>query len=236
MNTNSSIIKIDTNFALHTFLTAVSENGVHGLRISNQKLQYKQGDTWKNVLSDDIVISPNANNALKKLPNGYFVQSFLISSDSNNALVKKYDGYYVQKELNVAHISDINTINNRIDTEVYNINENINIISDKLLELSCDLTKVREFTYEDNTNQMALAADTSLLISPIDYVILNVRILVENKSNNNTAEFMTSEHDITTMTVSLDKLEIQQYDLGNATSLKVYANGNVKLYMRITYI
>ena len=47
---------------------------------------------------------------------------------------------------------------------------------------------------------------------------------------------MTSEHDITTMTVSLDKLEIQQYDLGNATSLKVYTNGNVKLYMRITYI
>ena len=83
---------------------------------------------------------------------------------------------------------------------------------------------------------MTLAADTSLLISPIDYVILNVRILVENKSNNNTAEFMTSEHDITTMTVSLDKLEIQQYDLGNATSLKVYTNGNVKLYMRITYI
>ena len=238
MNLRSSLIKVNSEANLHALLSVVSNGGVHGLRIKDQKVQYysKNELAWKDLLPQDIQISPNAYNALKKLPNGYYVEGFKISNEADNALVKKYDGYYVQKEKNVAHTSDINTINNRIDTEVYNINESINTISNKLLELSGDLTKVKEYIYDDNISEMTLVADISTLISPTDYVILNVRILVVNESDNNTAEIMTEEHGIQTMLVELDKSDVQQYDLGNANALKVYANGHVKIYIRITYI
>ena len=238
MNSRSSLIKVNSEANLHALLSVVSNDGVHGLRIKDQKVQYysKSELAWKDLLPQDIQISPNAYNALKKLPNGYYVEGFKISNKADNALIKKYDGYYVQKEKNVAHTSDINTINNRIDTEVYNINESLNTISSKLLELSGDLTKVKEYIYDDNTSEMTLVADISTLISPTDYVILNVRILAVNESNNNTAEIMTEEHGIQTMLVELDKSDVQQYDLGNANALKVYANGHVKIYIRITYI
>ena len=236
MSNNSSLIKINNEVALHSFLLATSENGVHGIRIYNQKFQYKYNDTWRDVLSSDIPISPNANNALKKLSNGYFVQSFLISNDSSNAIVKRYDGYYVKKEIDVAHLSDLNSLRSSINTQINNINNNITLISDKLLELGNEITKIREYVYEDITTVLTLVADASLLINPSDYVILNIRILVQNKSNNSVAELKFTEYDINTMTISLEALEVQQYDLGNAASVKIYTNGNVKLYVRITYV
>jgi len=238
MNSKTSLIKVNSEANLHALLSVLSDDGVHGLRIKDQQVQYysKTELAWKDLLPQDIQISPVAYNALKKLPNGYYVQDFMISNESDNALVKKYDGYYVKKEKDVAHTSDINNVNNRIDTEVYNISENLNIITNKLLELSGDLTKVKEYIYDDNTSEMTLVTDISTLISPTDYVILNVRILAVNESNNNTAEIMTEEHGIQTMLVELDKSDVQQYDLGNANALKVYANGHVKIYIRATYI
>lgn len=238
MNSKSSLIRISSEAAIHALLSIPSEEGVHGFRVYDQKIQYysKSDNTWHDILANDIRISPNAYNILKKLPNGYYVEAFRVSSDADNAIVRKADGYYVKQEKNLAHISDIDDLNSRIEYEVTEIDSQLELITDKLTQISGTLTKVKEIICESDTEELTLVANTSVLIRSDTHVILNIRILIENLASDKDAEIRTEEQGIETMNVTLLPTEVQQYDLGNACNLKIYVNGNIKAYIRITYI
>ena len=233
MKINSSIIKINSDFALHTYMSVVSKEGVHNLRVQDQELQYREGDNWINAFK----VSPNDNNALKKLPNGYFVQAFLISNDASNALIKREDGYFVQKETGSVSSKDLEAINERLTNEIYSVNRTLNLLSEKILQLGSSLTKVQEFTiYKNNVDNIVLAANVASLINLNDHVILNTRALIINQSTKIKAQLKIEEHGVETMSIILNEDELQQYDFDNAYAIKIYTKGNVKIYLNITYI
>lgn len=232
----------------HETLNIDTENGVHGLRYYNNKLQYYANSIWNDiatggsgvVVDKDIIISPNVNNALKKLANGYFVQEFLVSSASNNAIVKKADGYYVKAIIDYITEAELkNTQDNiiqYIDKEIEGVNDQYDTIIEKLMSIQSGSTKIDDLEYTGKKDTLELVVDISSLHQESQYVILNTRILIQNTSAKKDLEFLIKEQEIETLHVTLKPSEVQSYDLDSASKICIYLKGYYKMYLRITYI
>lgn len=221
-----------------------SQDGIHGLRYYNQKLQYYNGQ-WNDIatggiVDKDIVISPNVNNALKKFANGYFVQEFLVSSASNNAIVKKSDGYYVKAIIDYITEAELkntqDSITEYVDKKIENVNNQYDTIIEKINAVQSSSTKIDELEYKGKQDALDLVVDISSLHQESQYVILNTRILIQNASTTEELELLIKEQGIETLHVSLKPLEVQSYDLDNASKICIYIKGHYEMYLRITHI
>ena len=223
-------------------------SGVHGLRYYSNKLQYYNGK-WNDiatgggttVVDKDIIISPTANNALKKYSNGYFVQEFLISKQVNNALVKYSDGYYVPSiPANMATVEDVNTAKKELQDDIIEqeqiFNTRYDVITEKLKEIGANTTKNKVNKYTGNEASLSSVLDISTLYNLNSNVILNMEFMIINESTNDLLTLVIQENGIETLNNSLHKTEVQRYKLPNIVNLEIFIQGEYTLYLYVTYI
>lgn len=237
----------------HVLSTIYSESGSHGLRYYNNNLEYYYNNTWNKIavsgsggnttiITDkDIILSPNANNALVKYSNGYYVQSFMISQQINNAIVKYSDGYYVPKiPINNATTDDIDAMKDEIDEELIEqqriFNERYDIITTKIKEISSNTTKSKVHEYSGNNSDIESVIDISTLYDLSLNVILNLELMIVNKSDTNLLTIKILENDIETLNDTLTKSEVQKYKLPNISNIEIFIKGNYQLFLYVNYI
>ena len=235
----------------HALETMYTESGAHGLRYYDNKLQYFYNDSWNNIATGngnttiitdkDIILSPNANNALVKYSNGYYVQSFMISQQINNAIVKYSDGYYVPKiPINNATTDDIDAMKDEIDEELIEqqriFNEKYDIITTKIKEISSNTTKSKVHEYSGNNSDIESIIDISTLYDLSSNVILNLELMIVNNSDTELLTIKILENDIETLNDTLTKLEVQKYKLPNITNIEIFIKGNYQLFLYVNYV
>lgn len=224
-------------------------SGVHGLRYYGSKLQYYANSKWNDiatgggttVVDKDIIISPTANNALKKYSNGYFVQAFLISKQANNALVKYSDGYYVPKiPVNIATLEDIDDakeeINETITENVDIINQKYYTLTQKVSEIASNTTKSKTHHFTGSNADLTNVVDISSLYDETVNVILKMEFMVHNESDKNALVLQTLEQEIETMNITLDPEETQKYTLTNTSSISINVQGKYDVYLYVQYV
>lgn len=234
----------------HEDLTLISEVGVHGLRYYNGKLQYYGNNTWNDIatggggggtVAKDIVISPTANNALKKYSNGYFVQEFLISKQANNALVKYSDGYYVPKiPVNTATLEDISNakedIEDIIADNVDNINQKYYTLTQKVSEIASNTTKSKTHHYNSSSGDLKQVVDIANLYDESVNVILKMELMIKNKSDKNALVLQILENGIETMNIILEASEVQKYVLTSTPHIVIKVQGTYEIYIYVQYV
>lgn len=230
-----------------------TEAGVHGLRYFNNKLQHYANGKWNDITTGgggssttiitdkDIDISPNANNALVKYSNGYYVQKFLISKQTNNALVKYSDGYYVPKiPANNATLEDVKAVKDEINEEIKEqrqISEDrYDVVTNKILEISANTTKHKTHEFFGSSTDFVSIADISELYSLEEVVIINLEFMIVNTSDKEAMALKIQENGIDTMNITLMESEVQKYKLSNVPNTEIFVQGNYKLYLYVNYI
>ena len=226
------------------------ENGIHGIRYYDKRLQCYFDDKWNDistggnttiVTDKDIVISPVAYNALTKLTNGYYVPEFMISKQVNNALVKYSDGYYVPKiPVNMATTEDINNAKKDIDLEIktqqQKFNEKYNVITNKINEIAGNSTKNKVHRYSGNNDSLDSVIDISSLYSITSNVILSLEFMICNLSNSEMLNVKILENNIETLNDTLTKSETQKYKLSNIPNIEIFIQGSYDLFLYVNYI
>lgn len=191
--------------------------------------------------SSTVTISPNANNALSKLPNGYYVPAVLISALANNALQKYSDGYYVPAlPANNATTDDIDDAVDIINDSIANyqqiVTEQHNTLITKVEEIKANTTKQKTHKYTGNTVSMESIVDVSTLYSISSNVILSIEFLVINNSSTENLNIQVKENGIITMECSLLKSENQKYRLSSIPQLEILAEGSYTIYLYVNYL
>lgn len=233
----------------HETLKLNTEAGVHGLRYYNNKLQYYANGKWNDiatgggttVVDKDIIISPTANNALVKYSNGYFVQAFLISGQINNALTKYADGYYVPKiPANNATTDDIDIAKNEIDNKLLQqtqiFNERYDIITEKIQIITSNTTKSQIHEYNGDNLLLDSVIDISTLYNMSSDVILNLELMLINKSTTDQMTVKILENGIQTLNDTLTKSEMQRYKLPSIPNIEIFIKGSYQLFLYVTYV
>ena len=188
-----------------------------------------------------VTISPNANNALFKLANGYYVPAVLISALANNALQKYSDGYYVPAiPVNNATTDDIDDavaiINQVFAQYKQDITTQHNLLIDKVEEIKANTTKQNIHKYIGNTITMESIVDVSTLYTISSNVILSIEFLVINNSDTDNLNIQIKENDVLTMECTLLKSENQKYKLSSIPQLEIFAKGNYTIYLYVNYL
>lgn len=253
----------------HIQSQVATENGVHGIRFYNSKLQYYDiaNKIWKDITTsggggtftissqannaikknsdgyyvEKFIISSSSNNALSKLANGYFVPAFLISKQSNNALQKYSDGYYVPAlPVNNATIEDIEDAKDDLKTTINNnniiINQKYDSVIQKLDIITQSITKQQTHIFTGNDINLGLVVDISTLYNSTSNVILSMEIMIKNNSNTDLLSVNFKEYDIQTMDSNLQPEEVQKYKLTNIPEIKIFAKGDYIMYLYVNYI
>lgn len=190
---------------------------------------------------EKFIISSSSNNALSKLANGYFVPAFLISKQSNNALQKYSDGYYVPAlPINNATIEDIEDAKNDLKTTINNnniiINQKYDTVIQKLDIVTQSITKQQTHTFTSNNINLGLVVDISTLYNSTSNVILSMEIMIKNNSNTDLLSINFEEYNIHTMDSNLQPEEVQKYKLTNIPEIKIFAKGDYIMYLYVNYI
>lgn len=240
----------DSDISAHEALNVINKSGVHGLRYYDKKLQYYDNG-WNDITTDsetiittdkDIIISPTENNALIKYSNGYYVPGFLISSQINNALVEYSDGYYVPAiPANNATTDDIDIaidkVNEQLIKQNYLFNERYDVITQKILEFGANTTKSQVHEYNgDNQIDYNSVIDITTLYNLTSNTILNLELMIVNKSDVDTLGVQIIENNIKTLDVVLTKSEVQRYKLPNIPNIEIFIKGTYQLFLYVTYI
>lgn len=233
----------------HLLETILSDDGIHGIRYYNSKLQYlNSSGVWVTISSSssgtgtgDIVISPATNNALTKYSNGYYVPAFLISGKDNNALVKYSDGYYVPKiPANMATTNDIDTleeeVNDKLEEQSKTFNERYDIITEKLQEVAANTTKSQIHEYSGTTTTLSSIINITTLYSLSSNVILSLEFMIVNNSTNDLLTIVIQENGLETLNDTLSKSEVQRYKLPSIPNIEIFIKGDYTLYLYVTYI
>ena len=225
-----------------------TENGVHGLRYYDKKLQCYFNDKWNDIatggstitVDKDIILSPTANNVLVKYSNGYYVPGFLISHQSNNALVKYSDGYYVPKiPVNNATLDDIDNaidiINNNITQNNNTINQKYDILTTKVNQIASSVIKSNTHYFTGNLTSLSNIIDISTLYNETVNVLLNIEIMIFNKSDKNQLIMSIIENNIETFNNIIKPKEVQKYKLSNTSKININIQGEYEIYLYVQY-
>lgn len=233
----------------HILKSIYSEAGVHGLRYFNLKLQYYDpaASNWADISTGGgssgpatIKLSPNKDNTLVKLSNGYYVPQFKISATANNALVKYSDGYYVQKiPSNIATTDDIDNavtnLENKIQIQENKCNNQYTVLTNKVKEITANITNFKEHHYTGNNSSLQQVIDFNTLYDS-SKVILSLEFMIKNNSLTYKLNIQIKENDIITMDDNLNEEEVQRYKLSNIRNYKFLIEGDYNLYLYVNYI
>lgn len=225
----------------HLLKQIFSVDGIHGLRYYNSKLQYLSGNTWRDIPTSNVTISPTANNILVKYSNGYYVPGFLISQQANNAIVKYSDGYYVPKiPANNATTDDIDTAKDELEEKIneqnQTFNERYDIITTKLQEISSNTTKSQIHEFSGSNSTLDSVIDISTLYDLLSNVILSLEFMIKNDSDTDVLTIKVLENNIETLNDTLTKSEVQKYKLPSIPNIEIFIKGNYKLFLYVNYV
>lgn len=213
--------------------------------------------------SSNITISPNANNALVKSSNGYYVPAFLtsklatnalvknsdgyytpaflISKQINNALVKYSDGYYAPKlPVNYATTENIDSAKDEFNVKLIEqnrvFNERYDVITEKIQGISSNVSKFTTHEFVGINTNLISVIDISTLYSLTSNVILNLEFMIKNNSDIDMLTIKISENETETLVNTLTKSEVQKYKLPNTPNIEIFIQGNYSLFLYVNYI
>ena len=194
-----------------------------------------------NTTPGTIIVSPNANNALIKNSNGYYVPAFLISQQANNALVKYSDGYYAPKlPVNYATTVNIDSakdeINNKLTEQNKAFNERYDVITEKIQDISSNVSKFTTHEFVGRNATLISVIDISTLYSLTTNVILNLEFMIKNNSDIDMLTIKILENETETLSDTLTKSEVQKYKLPNIPNIEIFIQGNYSLFLYVNYI